>query len=133
MIDNKHNYKLSQTDRRDIAISYYLDRSKNNIDNLTKKYGISRTYIYQLVKQDKTKELVRKSIIEDNQNFTKKLNNLIDKTLEKLSNKVENDDFKKSNYRDLAIMLGTLYDKSRLESNLSTENKAVEINIKIEH
>ena len=132
MNTDKHNYKLTENDKKEIAISYYLDRSKNNIEHLTKKYNISRQYIYQLVKQEKTKELVKKSIIDDNQNFTKKLNNLIDKSLDKLSKKVEEDDFKRANYKDLAIMLGTLYDKSRLESNLSTENKAVEINIKIE-
>ena len=132
MNTDKHNYKLTENDKRDIAISYYLDRSKSNIESITKKYNISRQYVYQLVKKKETKELVKKSIIDDNQNFTKKLNNLIDKSLDKLSKKVEEDDFKRANYRDIAIMLGTLYDKSRLESNLSTENKAIEINIKIE-
>lgn len=132
MIDNKYTHKLSNEDVKEIALSYYLNRSTANVEMLSKKYDVSKQYIYKLVKQDKTKELVRNSITSNESLFSKKMNNIINKTLDKLENKLEEDNFKKVNYKDVAIMLGTLYDKSRLEDNLSTENKAIEINIKIE-
>ena len=129
---DKHNYKLSDNDKREIALTYYLDKSNFNVDELAKKYNISRRYIYQLVKKDDTKELVKKSIITNEKNFTKRIDNIIDVALSKIENKLLSDDLDKTTYRDIAIMIGTLYDKSRLEQNLSTENKAMEINIKIE-
>lgn len=132
MVDNKLTHKLSNEDVKEIALSYYLNRSTANVDMLSKKYDVSKQYIYKLVKQEKTKELVKNSIKSNETLFSKKMNNIINKTLDKLENKLDEDNFKRVNYKDVAIMLGTLYDKSRLEDNLSTENKAVEINIKIE-
>lgn len=133
MEKHKHNYKLSESEKKEIAISYYLDRSNTNITELSNKYGISRQYIYQLVKKKETKELVKKCVIEDSPNFIKRIDKIIDASLDKIEYKLETDDTDKTTYRDLAIMIGTLYDKSRLEKNLSTENKAIEINIKVEH
>lgn len=132
MIDNKTTHKLSNEDVKEIALSYYLNRSTANVEMLSKKYDVSKQYIYKLVKQDKTKELVKNSITSNESLFSKKMNNIINKTLDKLEGKLDDDNFKRVNYKDVAIMLGTLYDKARLEDNLSTENKAIEINIKIE-
>ena len=132
MVDNKSTHKLSNEDVKEIALSYYLNRSTANVEMLSKKYDVSKQYIYKLVKQEKTKDLVRNSITSNESLFSKKMNNIINKTLDKLEGKLEEDNFKRVNYKDVAIMLGTLYDKARLEDNLSTENKAIEINIKIE-
>lgn len=128
----KHNYKLSQTDKQEIALTYYLDRSNTNIQAICDKYSISKTYLYDIVKNNEVKDSIKKSIIKSEKNFTKRIDNIIDVALSKIENKLLSDDLDKTTYRDIAIMIGTLYDKSRLEQNLSTENKAMEINIKIE-
>lgn len=128
----KHNYKLSESDKKELALTYYLDRSNTNIQSICDKYGISKTYLYEIVKKKEVKESIRKSIITSEKNFTKRIDNIIDVALSKIENKLLSDDLDKTTYRDIAIMIGTLYDKSRLEQNLSTENKAMEINIKIE-
>lgn len=133
MIKDKHNYKLSENERKEITLSYYLDRSNNNVKDICDKYSISRTTLYDIVKKKENKELARQSIIDSSPNFTKRIENILNTSLTKIENKLASDDMDKTTYRDIAIMFGTLYDKSRLEKNLSTENKAIEINIKVEH
>ena len=129
---DKHNYKLTQEDKKALTLDYYLNRTKTNISALCTKYNISESYLYRIVKDNKNKELVKSDILSSKENFSKRVDKIISTALSKLETKLDNDDMDKTTYRDIAIMIGTLYDKSRLEKNLSTENKAIEINIKVE-
>ena len=132
-MNNISKYKrLSQTERVEVLSSYMLDKSKNNIDLLCKKYNITKQTIYNLAKKKEIKKQAIESINEQAPNFAKRVDFLIEQALDKLEYKLQEDDTDKTTYRDLAVLIGTLYDKSRLDKNLSTENKAIEINIKVE-
>lgn len=132
MIKGKHNYKLSDDDKHNIVLSYYLNRSKDNLNKLCNEYDISRRTIYYLVKDEESKKFIEQRITESKTNFTKRIDLIIDNALNKIDEKLESGDIDKTTLKDLSIMIGTLYDKARLENNLSTENKAIEINIRVE-
>lgn len=132
-MNNVSKYKrLSQNERVEVLSSYMLDKSKNNIDLLCRKYNITKQTIYNLAKKKEVKKMAIENITEQAPNFSKRVDFLIEKALDKLEYKLNEEDTEKATYRDLAVLIGTLYDKSRLDKNLSTENKAIEINIKIE-
>lgn len=126
---NKHNYKLSEEDKQAIVLDYYLNRSKENISDLCNRYNISTRRVYQLVKDEKYQKQVNSYITECKNNFTKKTTILIDQAIDKLQDKIQNED---ANIKDLNTTIGILYDKNRLEQNLSTSNNAISINIKVE-
>jgi len=128
----KHNYKLSNEDKKTIAISHFLDRTNENTQRLCEEYQVSRRTIYDIANSELGKNAIEQSITNNKSNFTKKIDILIDRALEKISQKLDNDDLSKTTYKDLAVMIGTLYDKSRLENNLSTSNSSININIKVE-
>lgn len=126
---SKHNYKLSEEDKQSIVLEYYLNRSKQSIEELCNKYSISSRTIYSIVKQEKYHKLVDNYITECKKNFAKKSTILIDKALDKINDKIEEND---ASMKDLTTTLGILYDKNRLENNLSTSNNSININLKIE-
>lgn len=117
--------KLSQQDRKEIVISHYLNNSKENISYLMNKYNISKTALYDVINHKESSEYIK----EYQPNLTKKFETIINKALEKLDYSVNSEDIKPL---DLVKIIGILYDKSRLENNLSTENKSINININIE-
>ena len=121
--------KLTQEQRNDIILSYKLDNSKSNIQSICNKYNITKQYIFKLVKKN-TNEEIEKSINESKSQFTKRANEIIKLLLDRIEEKALNDD--KTTLSQLSTTLGILYDKSRLENNLSTENKSINININIE-
>lgn len=121
--------KLSDEQRRDIITKYKLDNSKSNINKICNDYGITRQYIFKLAKSDIGKE-IEQNINEIKPEFTKKVNEIIDKILKRIDYELENGD--KITLSQLSTTLGILYDKSRLENNLSTSNNAININIKVE-
>lgn len=129
MEKHKHNYKLDNEDKKTIMIEYLLNKKNDNVNNLCSKYNISRTTFYNIVKSKESKELLNKHITENKQNFTKKLELILDKTYERLNEALDSEDIKA---RDLSIIGATTYDKLRLQEGLSTENKAINININIE-
>jgi nucleoid DNA-binding protein len=92
-------------------------------------YGITRQYIFKLAKSDAGKE-IEQNINEIKPEFTKRVNEIIDKILQRIDYELENGD--KITLSQLSTTLGILYDKSRLENNLSTSNNAININIKVE-
>lgn len=126
---NKKTHKLTDEDIKDIMLYYYLDNTKQTRQELLKKYNISKEYYYRLVKNEKNKELIRKDITEQRQLFTQKSEILISKILNKVNNKIDSDD---ASIKDLITSMGILYDKTRLENNLSTSNNSISINIKVE-
>ena len=117
--------KLSQQDRKEIVISHYLNNSKENISYLMNKYNISKTALYDVINHKESSNYIK----EYQPNLTKKFESIINKALEKLDYSVNSEDIKPL---DLVKIIGILYDKSRLENNLSTENKSINININIE-
>ena len=121
--------KLNDKQRQEILLSYKLDNSKENINKICNDYNITKQYVFKLAKSDLSKELDR-SIKDNNLEFTKRANQIIKLLLDKIEEKALNDD--RTTLSQLSTTLGILYDKSRLEEGLSTENKAINININIE-
>ena len=130
----KHNYKLTLEDKKLILLEYTLNRTNENISSICDKFGISKRTLYDVIHSfDKasTDLIVNESIKEYKRNFTKKANNIIEKALNKIDNQL-NDEDEKINISQLSTMLGILYDKTRLEDNLSTSNNSFNININID-
>jgi nucleoid DNA-binding protein len=121
--------KLTEEQRKEVIASYLLDNSKANIQKICNDYNITKQYIFKLAKSDVSKE-VKSSIDSTKSEFTKRTNEIIKLLLDRIEQEVINGD--KITLSQLSTTLGILYDKSRLESNLSTDNKAININIKIE-
>lgn len=121
--------KLTKEQRQEIITSYKLDNSKANISKICNDYNITRQYIYKLLKQDIAKE-VDNNITESKQEFTKRANIIITQILDRIEREVLNGD--KITLSQLSTTLGILYDKSRLENNLSTSNNNININIRVE-
>ena len=126
---SKHNYKLSEEDRKTIILEYYLNKNKHNVDVLLDRYNISRRTLYNILKNKKYEEEVNRYITESKQNFAKKTTLIIDKAINKINEKIDNEEV---NAKDLITITGILYDKNRLENNLSTSNNSININIKVE-
>ena len=125
----KHNYKLSEEDKKGIVIEYCLNRSFQNVQDLAKKYSISVSYLYRLVKSQDGQQILDRHIKESRSNFKKKLDLLLEKTYDRLNNALDTEEIKA---KDLALIGAMTYDKSRLENNLSTSNNSISINIKVE-
>lgn len=121
--------KLTEEQRKEILLSYKLDNSKANISKLCTDYNITRQTIFNIAKSNLNNE-IEKDITEAKSNFTKRANEIIKLLLDKIEEKALNDD--KTTLSQLSTTLGILYDKSRLENNLSTSNNAININIKVE-
>ena len=84
----------------------------------------------RLAAESETAKEVEKSINESKSEFTKRTSEIIKHLLDRIEDEVINGD--KITLSQLSTTLGILYDKSRLEDNLSTENKSINININIE-
>lgn len=125
----KYNYKLSDEDKQLITLDYYLNRSNQNIADLCNRYNISKRTLYNIINNNKNQKEVNKYITDCRNNFTKKTTILIDKAIEKLNGKIDEDN---ATIKDLVTAIGVLYDKNRLENNLSTNNSSININLKIE-
>lgn len=123
--------KLTEKQRNEIVLSYKLDNSKENINRLCNDYNITRQYIFKLAKKDSTNQLVKDSISNNESEFTKRANEIIKLTFDRIEEKLLESD-EKTTLSQLATLLGIMYDKSRLENNLSTSNNSININIKVE-
>jgi predicted DNA-binding transcriptional regulator len=128
-IVKKHNYKLSIEDKEQIMIEYLLNRKKENVKDLCRRFDISEKTLYDIVKSKQGQEILEQHIIQSKKNLSKKLDIILDKTIKGLNDKLQEEDIKALDY---AKILGITYDKSRLENNLSTSNNEVKISIKIE-
>lgn len=125
----KHNYKLSEEDKQQIVVEYYLNRRKENIESICNRFDISTRTLYSLVSSKNGKEILERHILSSKKNFSKKLDLILDKAINGLNNQLDTEDIKALDY---AKILGITYDKSRLENNLSTSNQSININISIE-
>lgn len=127
---NKHNYKLSEGDKADIIVSYFLNKSKQNVNTICDRYHISRKTLYDVLNDKRNDKIINECITETKQNFTKRVNLTIDKALNRINQALDNQE--DINLSQLSTALGILYDKSRLESNLSTNNTSINVNVKVE-
>jgi len=133
MTPKKHNYKLTKQDKQDILTEYVLDRSKANTTAICKKYDISERAFYDIVNkasESEKEKILNNSIIEYQRNFSKKTAIIIDRLLDRINQELNNTD--KIQLSQLTTSFGILYDKMRLNENLSTSNNSININIKIE-
>ena len=121
--------KLTKEQRKEVLTLYKLDNSKNNIAKICKDYNISKQALFKIAKSD-IKNEVEKSITENESKFTKRCERIIDMVFDRLEKELEEGD--KITLSQLSTTLGILYDKSRLENNLSTSNNSININIKVE-
>lgn len=129
---SKHNYKLTTEDKKAILLEYTLNKTNTNIMSICKKYDISKRTLYDIVHKFTSQEtdlIVNESIKRYKRNFTKKANNIINKALDRIDNQLDNDNV---NISQLSTTIGILYDKTRLEDNLSTSNNSFNININID-
>ena len=123
--------KLTENQRKEIIQICSINNSKENIKRVADEYNITTRYIYKLLKQDKCNELANTSILSNNGEFTKRANEIIKLAFDRIEEKLQKED-SKDTLSQLSTLIGIMYDKSRLENNLSTDNKAISINIKIE-
>ena len=121
--------KLTKEQTQDLILDYTLDNSKKNAKRLIEKYGISERRLYQIIKENKSQE-IKQSITDNSSNFSKRANKIIQMVFDRLEKQLLEDD--KATLSQLSTTLGILYDKSRLENNLSTSNNSININIKVE-
>lgn len=121
--------KITEEQRKELVLEYRVDNSKANIKRLADKYNITTRRLFQIVKEDKNKEIVQ-NITESKDDFTKRANEIIKLAMDRIENEILNGD--KITLSQLSTTLGILYDKSRLENNLSTNNSSININIKVE-
>lgn len=132
---SKYNYKLTEEDKKAILIDYYISNKKDNIQVILNKYGISESYLYRLIKKYKSdkqlNQVVEKEIKKSREKFSKKVDVLLLKTIDRLNKEIEKED-KDINISQLSTMLGILYDKNALETGKATSNNAFSINIKID-
>ena len=129
----KHSNKLNEEDKRNIIKEYLLDRSIENQSSICNKYNITRQTIWKLSKtinEEQKNQIISESIKEYSKEFTKKASVIIDKILDRINKELETTD--KIQLSQLTTSLGILYDKTRLNENLSTSNSSININIKIE-
>ncbi|MBQ6628569.1 MAG: hypothetical protein IJI98_11200 [Methanosphaera sp.] len=126
---HKQTHKLTEEDKKDILLYYYLDNTRSTLKELLQRYNISEQYYYRLVKNKNNLKLIEEDITERRKLFSKKSELMIDKILNKVNSKIDNED---ASIKDLITSLGILYDKTRLENNLSTSNNSISINIKVE-
>ena len=119
------NKKLTEEQRKEIVISHYLDNSTSNIEYLMNKYNISKQGLYNVINHKNSREY----ITEYKPMLNKKMEIIINKALDSIIAGLDTEDIKTL---DKAKILGIIYDKYRLESNLSTSNNSININIKVE-
>lgn len=129
-IVKKYNYKLSPADKCEIYMEYLMNGPRA-LEVMKQKHGISKAMFYRLVKDPKNKELFDGCIDKLNSQFANKCSILIDKALKRIDKDLD-DKNKEINLTQLATLTGILYDKSRLDRGMSTENKSVNVNIKID-
>lgn len=121
---------LTEKQRKEVLLSYKLDNSKTNIAKLCGDYNITKQAIFNLAKNKKLSSEVEKTIIETSKDFTKRAEEIINLLLDRIEKEIKTSD--KVNLSQLSTTLGILYDKARLEQNLSTNNSSINIRIQVE-
>ena len=103
--------KLSPEDKKNIVALYYLNRSDQSVQEIAKKYNITRRYVYKLIKQKENYPETKKYIIQSTQEFTKKNKIIMQQIQEAMLEKLKVDPDAVS-FQQLATSYGILYDKT---------------------
>jgi hypothetical protein len=122
--------KLTENQRKDIIQLCSIDNTKENIKKVANDYNVTERYVYKLLSKNKRGE-IDNNILSNKSEFTKKADKIMDLAFSRLEEKLNSTD-EKTTIQSLATLIGILYDKSRLENNLSTNNSSININIKVE-
>ena len=125
----KKYHKLTKQEQKEIITQVKLDNSKTNVARISKEYDITERQIYKLRKSDVAKD-IEQSIMKHEEEFTKRVEELIKLTMDRIEKELQEGE--KITLSQLSTTLGILYDKSRLEKNLSTSNNSINIHIKVE-
>lgn len=125
----KKYHKLTTKEQEEIITLYKLDNSNTSIAKICNDYDITRRQVFNLAKKDVACD-IEKTITESQNDFTKRVAELIDLTMTRIEKELKEGD--KITLSQLSTTLGILYDKSRLEKNLSTNNSSINIKIEIE-
>ena len=133
----KKYHKLTKTEQKEILELYKLNNSKKAIAKIVHDYDITEQQIFNIVKKAKENNVLYKgdkdieqSIIEQKNDFSKRVEELIKLTMDRIEKELQEGE--KITLSQLSTTLGILYDKSRLEKNLSTSNNSINIHIKVE-
>ena len=125
----KKYHKLTKTEQKEIITQVKLDNSKTNVARISKEYDITERQIYKLCKSDAAKD-IEQNISKHEEEFSKRVEELIKLTMDRIEKELQEGE--KITLSQLSTTLGILYDKSRLEKNLSTSNNSINIHIKVE-
>lgn len=133
----KKYHKLTKTEQKEILELYKLNNSKKAIAKIVHDYDITEQQIFNIVKKAKENETlfkgnddIEQSIIQQKNDFSKRVEELIKLTMDRIEKELQEGE--KITLSQLSTTLGILYDKSRLEKNLSTSNNSINIHIKVE-
>lgn len=133
----KKYHKLTKIEQKEILELYKLNNSKKAIAKIVHDYDITEQQIFNIVKKAKENETlfkgdkdIEQSIIQQKNDFSKRVEELIKLTMDRIEKELQEGE--KITLSQLSTTLGILYDKSRLEKNLSTSNNSININIKVE-
>lgn len=129
----KKYHKLTEQEQKEILNLYMISNSKKSIAKIVHDYDITEQQIFNIVKKAKENKVSVKgeqNIIEQSNDFSKRVEELIQLTLGRIEKELQEGE--KITLSQLSTTLGILYDKSRLEKNLSTSNQSININIKVE-
>lgn len=115
-LDNETVYK--------IMASYF---NTNNVSETARELDLPNTTVNDTVNRNIDKPEFVKLREEKKKKFSAKFEKIIDKALTRLEQEIDLQD--KIPVSQLSTVVGTLYDKNRLENNESTENTNQTINI----
>lgn len=108
----------------EIMVSYF---TLNNYAEVSRKLEVPLTTVYDTVERNKDKPEFEKLRNEINEQFSVKATRLIDKALNRIDTELDNPD--KIPVNQLSTVVGTLFDKVRLDKGESTENTKQTITI----
>jgi hypothetical protein len=108
----------------EIMVSYF---ALNNYAEVSRKLEVPLTTVYDTVERNKDKPEFEKLRNEINEQFSVKATRLIDKALNRIDTELDSPD--KIPVNQLSTVVGTLFDKVRLDKGESTENTKQTITI----
>lgn len=115
-LDNETVYK--------IMASYY---ATNNYTETARQLGLAKTTVFDIVEKNKDKEEFVQLRTKIQNKFSEKFENILNKAINRLDKELDEQTTIPVN--QLSTVIGTIYDKNRLENNESTENTTQTIKI----
>lgn len=108
-LDNETIYK--------IMASYF---TTNNYTETARQLGLAKTTVFDIVEKNKDKPEFVQLRTKTINKFSEKFENILNKAINRLDRELDEQDTIPVN--QLSTVIGTIYDKNRLEKGESTEN-----------